>query len=82
MVNSAIVTLPFPGKRTWEQNIVLQVDVLVEILLKLLERAEQRAVADASVTGQGKVVRGLPDLTKLLPGVVVLHHHYMNRILD
>src|SRR6185503_20427514 len=66
----------------WEQDVVLQVDVLVEILLKLFQSCIVRQISRARSHRRGEVTCELLDLREQLASVIVLAGHHLNGMSD
>src|SRR5581483_11915977 len=66
---------PFHRDRAWEQDVVLQVNVLMEISFKVREGLAQGLVADAGIS-RGRIAgASLAHRAQGFPRRVVLVHH-------
>src|SRR5262249_19764882 len=66
----------------WKKDVVFEMDVLVQVLLKCRERFIKGLVADADVRRNSIVVRYSSQFPQYLAGGVVLHHHHADWIVN
>src|SRR5680860_1010897 len=65
-----------------EQDIVLQMDVPMQVVLKFLEHSESDFVCTTGIFGRRIVVAQSLDLPEAFPFVVVFVHHGLNGVFD
>src|SRR5688572_2621003 len=66
----------------WEEDVVLQVDMPVQVRLELLQHGHSRGVGDTAVRRVGITVTQFLDATEALPLRIMVVHHHRNGLAD
>src|ERR1051326_4675840 len=73
---------PLQFDRTWKEDIVFEMNVLMQVLFEFLETSIQRLEARTGVFGRRVSIRQPAHGYKQLACIIVVRHHSGNRKLD